>query len=161
MTDERLAYRLSEVAEKLGVDDETIRRALAAGELPGRRLGRTWLVPLTALRQWLRTHGLQVRNLTLMTTSPHDSPPTALKGALHQPDPSPAASGAYCACVCGCERFDPALDYTTSSDLTCDPCIFGRHRRQRPPNDHVHLDGWCAACVKHGRSIERERGRTK
>lgn len=38
MTVERIAYRADEAAEALGVDLETVRRWLAAGELPGRKV---------------------------------------------------------------------------------------------------------------------------
>ena len=49
----RTALRVSEVAEALGVDQETVRRALVRGELPGRKLGSTWLVPVRELEAWL------------------------------------------------------------------------------------------------------------
>ncbi|MGO9181366.1 MAG: helix-turn-helix domain-containing protein [Candidatus Limnocylindrales bacterium] len=48
-----MALRVHEVALRLGVDDETVRRALVRGELAGRKLGSTWLVPVKALEAWL------------------------------------------------------------------------------------------------------------
>ena len=52
---ERESYRVDEVAELLGLHSETVRRWLQAGEMPGRKVRNTWLVPVTALRDWL--HG--------------------------------------------------------------------------------------------------------
>jgi len=42
--DGRVALRVAEVARRIGVNEETVRRALVRGELPGRKLGSTWLV---------------------------------------------------------------------------------------------------------------------
>ena len=39
MTEGRAALRVGEVSEALGVSEETVRRALVRGELPGRKLG--------------------------------------------------------------------------------------------------------------------------
>lgn len=51
--DGRSALRVSEVARRLGVNEETVRRALVRGELPGRKLGSTWLVSVKAPDGWL------------------------------------------------------------------------------------------------------------
>ena len=49
----RAALRVAEVAEMLGVNEETVRRALLRGDLPGRKLGSAWLVPVAGLDAWL------------------------------------------------------------------------------------------------------------
>jgi len=52
MTD-RLAYRVEEVAAAVGVDNETVRRWLEKGRIPGRKVGGLWLIPIEGLRNWL------------------------------------------------------------------------------------------------------------
>jgi len=52
---ERSQYlTVPEAAQELRVCDKTIRRWLVAGKLPGTRVGRKWLVPLSVLenRTW-------------------------------------------------------------------------------------------------------------
>jgi excisionase family DNA binding protein len=48
MTDRR-ALRISEVAESIGVDHETVRRWVVSGKLRGVRVGGVWLVPVEGL----------------------------------------------------------------------------------------------------------------
>lgn len=47
--------RVEDLASHLQLAPSTIRRALREGRLPGRRLGRRWLVSRSALLEWLRT----------------------------------------------------------------------------------------------------------
>ena len=43
---------VSEAAERLGIAPKSVRERLAAGTLPGRKLGsQTWLIPRTALAE--------------------------------------------------------------------------------------------------------------
>lgn len=42
-----------QVAEKLQMNADVVRRMLAAGKLPGKRVGRIWRVPATALREFM------------------------------------------------------------------------------------------------------------
>lgn len=52
---ERMALTVAEVAEKLGLHENTVYRLLRSGELPGRRLGRrVWRVSAAGLGEWLR-----------------------------------------------------------------------------------------------------------
>lgn len=46
---------IEETAALLGLDRRSVSRAIAAGELPGLRLGRRVLVPVPALRALLAT----------------------------------------------------------------------------------------------------------
>jgi excisionase family DNA binding protein len=46
---DRRALRISEVAESIGVDHETVRRWVVSGKLRGVRVGGVWLVPVTGL----------------------------------------------------------------------------------------------------------------
>jgi excisionase family DNA binding protein len=41
------ALTIGEAAQRLGVHRETLRAAIARGEVPAARLGRRWLVPVT------------------------------------------------------------------------------------------------------------------
>jgi excisionase family DNA binding protein len=43
----------AEVAELLRIDEETVERMAAAGELPGRRLGDAWRFTRAAVLRWL------------------------------------------------------------------------------------------------------------
>lgn len=45
--------RVEDLAEHLQVSTAAIRRALRRGELPGRRVGRRWLISRLALVEWL------------------------------------------------------------------------------------------------------------
>lgn len=47
----RRAYRVAEVAAMYGVSETTIRTAIAAGQIPARRLGNVVLIPADAVDQ--------------------------------------------------------------------------------------------------------------
>ena len=51
MTDRLL--KIAEVAERLRVSRETVRRLLVTGELPGLRVGQQWRIPEIALTAYL------------------------------------------------------------------------------------------------------------
>jgi len=46
---ERQALTIGEAARRLGVHRQTLRAAIDRGEVPAARLGRRWLVPITAI----------------------------------------------------------------------------------------------------------------
>jgi excisionase family DNA binding protein len=48
---ERRVLGIPEVAERLGLFRETVRRAILRGELPAQQLGRQWLVPVEAIER--------------------------------------------------------------------------------------------------------------
>jgi excisionase family DNA binding protein len=48
---ERLFASVPEVAEILGSDPRTVRRALEAGQIPGTKVGAFWKIPTSWLRQ--------------------------------------------------------------------------------------------------------------
>jgi excisionase family DNA binding protein len=50
----KLAYSLEETAAVLGVHPNTVKKFVRSGELPSRRLGDRWLIPVAALEDWLR-----------------------------------------------------------------------------------------------------------
>ncbi len=55
---DRLALPVPDVARLLGISSAAVRRMIAMGELPGRRIGGgtervTYIVPTRALLQWL------------------------------------------------------------------------------------------------------------
>jgi excisionase family DNA binding protein len=47
------ALNIGQAARRLGVHRETLRSAIKRGEIPAARLGRRWLVPVTALDRLL------------------------------------------------------------------------------------------------------------
>jgi hypothetical protein len=49
----RLAYKLGEVSEMLGKSTKALMRLHAQGEMPGKRLGRTLMVPVA----WVASYG--------------------------------------------------------------------------------------------------------
>lgn len=51
-----LFLKVREVAVKLHISDETVKRMVRRGELRGRRIGRCWRVETASLREWL-AHG--------------------------------------------------------------------------------------------------------
>ncbi|MGA2530729.1 MAG: helix-turn-helix domain-containing protein [Acidimicrobiales bacterium] len=56
------ALNIGQAAHRLGVHRETLRAAIKRGEIPASRLGRRWLVPVSALD----------RLLAPATTTSHD-----------------------------------------------------------------------------------------
>jgi len=57
-------YTVAEVAELLGFNQQVVQRKLAAGDLPGYRLGKEWRVERSQLLTWLERHSNQ-RDRTL------------------------------------------------------------------------------------------------
>jgi len=53
----KTSFRVSEVAELLDYSEETIRRKLRSGDLPGVKLGKSWRVSREALEEWWREEG--------------------------------------------------------------------------------------------------------
>jgi excisionase family DNA binding protein len=49
---ERLAVTVEEAAEMLSISRAHCYTLVRAGEIPARRLGRRWIVPLVGLRAW-------------------------------------------------------------------------------------------------------------
>jgi len=54
-TPSREMYTSTEMAAILGVTEETVRRMLRRGELPGRRLGGIWLCHRPRFHRWIET----------------------------------------------------------------------------------------------------------
>lgn len=50
---ERLVYTISEAAEALGVSNRTMYQLVRDGTIPARRLNKTWIVPIAALKRYL------------------------------------------------------------------------------------------------------------
>jgi excisionase family DNA binding protein len=50
---EAQALSITEAAKRLGVHRETLRAAIARGEIPAGRVGRRWLVPVAAIERLL------------------------------------------------------------------------------------------------------------
>ena len=51
---ERLAYRIPEAAETLGISRSKVYQLIDSGDLPAIRIGQTLRVPAEALRNWIR-----------------------------------------------------------------------------------------------------------
>lgn len=49
----RRAYRPKEVAELYGLGLQTVYDALSRGDLAGRQVGRSWVIPVEAIEDWL------------------------------------------------------------------------------------------------------------
>ena len=49
------ALTIGQAASRLGVHRETLRSAIRRGEIPAARLGRRWLVPVSALDRLLQS----------------------------------------------------------------------------------------------------------
>ena len=58
---ERLAYRVSEAAERLGISRSKAYELIAAGKLPSIKIGGSVRVPAEALKEWIaqQTHDAQ------------------------------------------------------------------------------------------------------
>jgi len=54
---EPLTYTVAEAAELLGISAWTYYDRLKRGDLPGRQIGRRWVVPKIQLDQWLAKEG--------------------------------------------------------------------------------------------------------
>ena len=50
---ERLAYSIAEVAEQVGVSEDTVKRAIAKGQLPIRKIGRLTRIDRQDRDEWL------------------------------------------------------------------------------------------------------------
>jgi excisionase family DNA binding protein len=48
---DRLFANVPEASAVLGLDQRTVRRAAAAGEIPATKVGAKWLIPLSWLRE--------------------------------------------------------------------------------------------------------------
>ena len=67
---------VAETAEILQVDEETVRRYLRAGDLPGTLFARRYRIPVDALRQYMAARGLPVPpELETPTPARDDVPP--------------------------------------------------------------------------------------
>jgi len=49
LSNDRLVFGIPEAARILGISRETLRQAVIRGEVPARRLGRQWLIPVAVL----------------------------------------------------------------------------------------------------------------
>lgn len=47
-----------DVAERLKMHRDTVRRLLRSGEIPGVKIGRSWRVPSDKLAQWVNDKGV-------------------------------------------------------------------------------------------------------
>ena len=61
--------KVEDLAQHLGISHEAVRRALREGKLPGRRVGRRWLLSRSALLEWLNAF--------------REDAPARPKGSLH------------------------------------------------------------------------------
>jgi len=50
---DKLVLSVKEAAEILGVHENTLRKRIADGSIPSRKLGNRVLIPVSALRAWL------------------------------------------------------------------------------------------------------------
>ncbi|GIW36254.1 MAG: hypothetical protein KatS3mg073_0399 [Meiothermus sp.] len=51
----KIAYRVEEAAQILGIHPSTVYELVRAGTLPHKRLGRRIIIPARALEEWLNT----------------------------------------------------------------------------------------------------------
>ena len=56
MTPQRLAFRVAEAADMIGVSTSKMYELLAAGTVPSVRIGCSVRVPADALKQWIAEH---------------------------------------------------------------------------------------------------------
>ena len=56
MTTDRLAYRVTEAAERIGISRTKCYELIKAGKLPSVRIGGSVRVPVDALKQWIQEH---------------------------------------------------------------------------------------------------------
>lgn len=57
MADQPLTYTVTEAAALLGISRSFYYEALKRGEVPGRQVGRRWVVPKVQLDAWLNHQG--------------------------------------------------------------------------------------------------------
>ena len=69
----RLAYTVSEVAERLGIKPRTVYAWAEHGQLPTIRVGKRVLVPAAALEQWLYDQTKTVTQITSPVPKPRSS----------------------------------------------------------------------------------------
>lgn len=50
---DRLALSIPEAAKLTSLSEENIRDRCVSGEIPAKRVGRRWLIPVKALEAWL------------------------------------------------------------------------------------------------------------
>lgn len=48
-----MAIRVPEAARRLGVDPATLRRAIREGQVPARKIGKSWYLSPRVLERWL------------------------------------------------------------------------------------------------------------
>lgn len=53
--------RPRDVIEATGLAKSTVMAALRSGQLKGVRYGRAWLIPVSAVEEWLRSHEEQTK----------------------------------------------------------------------------------------------------
>ncbi len=58
----RVALRISEAAESLGISPRTMAELIAAREVPTVRIGRVVLIPVDELRLWLSERAQQAND---------------------------------------------------------------------------------------------------
>lgn len=51
----KIAYRIEEAAQILGIHPSTVYELVRAGTLPHKRLGRRIIIPARALEEWINT----------------------------------------------------------------------------------------------------------
>ncbi len=73
-----LVYSPGQLANLLGLHPETVRRWLASGNIPGRKVGGLWLVSAVRLRAWLESRESE------------DDAPGLGRPAIGPEDPRPA-----------------------------------------------------------------------
>lgn len=54
-----MIYNIAQVAELLGCTEEIVAERIHQGDLPGARFGRSWVIPVDALRERLKEKALE------------------------------------------------------------------------------------------------------
>jgi excisionase family DNA binding protein len=57
----KLAYSITELAERLGLAERTVRKMVKDGRLPSVRAGDRWLIPVSGISKWLESAGAGVK----------------------------------------------------------------------------------------------------
>ena len=55
MNNPKIAYRVEEAAQILGIHPSTVYELVRAGTIPHKRLGRRIIIPARALEEWINT----------------------------------------------------------------------------------------------------------